>query len=83
VFGTIKRPAVPISIVLIVAATLYAIHDDKVANLLIGAAMVSSTLAGISMLMDRRLGDAYLTGAVGQLRALLREALADKGVSRD
>lgn len=63
-FGTIQRVIVGrvVPIGLVVAATVVAIADGKVANLLIGAAMVASSLTGFGVLMNRRLGDAYDAG---------------------
>lgn len=69
-FGTIKV-VVGIAVVLVVAATIVAIQEDRVPNLLIGAAMVASNLAGFWVLMDRKLGDAYDTGGDARVRSLL------------
>lgn len=72
-----------VAAVLVVAATIYAIIDGKLAVLLIGAAMVASTLVGIAVLMDRRLGDAYDTGGDGRERVILRTLAAMIAAARD
>lgn len=61
-----------VAAVLVIAATVYAIIDGKLANLLIAAALGASMLAGFAWLMERRLGDAYDTGGDARQRALLR-----------
>lgn len=71
--GTIKRPAVLIAIVFVAAATVIAIIDDKVANLLIGAAMVASVTAVFEVMMDRRLGDAYDSGKLSAGKRTVRD----------
>lgn len=65
-----------VAVVLVVAATVYAIIDDKVTNLLIGAAMVASMLLGVAIQMEKRLGDAYDTGGDGRQRWILRTLAA-------
>lgn len=64
---------------LVLVATVAAIIDGKVVNLLIGAAMVASSLAGFAVLMERRLGDAYDTGARQLLQAAVRDLVAARG----
>lgn len=71
-----------VAVVLVVAATAYAIIDGKMANLLIGAAMVASMLLGVAILMEKRLGDAYDTGGDARQRSLLR-TLTAKDTDRD
>lgn len=67
------QPSIYVAASLVIAATVYAVLDDKVANLLIGAAMVASTAAWLEILMDRRLGDAYDTGKRTERRAIARD----------
>jgi hypothetical protein len=64
---------------LVLVATVAAIIDGKVVNLLIGAAMVASSLAGFAVLMERRLGDAYDTGSKATLRAAVQDLVAARG----
>lgn len=56
-----------------IAAIVAAVHDGKVANLLIGAAMVASSAVIFNFQMDRRLGDVYDSGKHAERRAIVRE----------
>lgn len=77
-FRTIQGVIV-VAAVLVIAATVVAVLDDKVANLLIGAAMVASNAAILGLMVDRRLGDAYDSGGRTQLRVLARELAGHTG----
>lgn len=79
---TIKR-LTAVAAFLVVAATVYAIADDKVANLLIAAALGVSLLAGIAWLIEKRLGDAFDTGGESRQRAILRTLAAMVAERRD
>lgn len=69
--GTIQKLML-VAAVLVVAATTYAAIEGKFAILLIGAAMVASSLAGFAWLMELKLGDAYDTGGQARERSILR-----------
>lgn len=79
-FGSLQRPSVLIAAGLVAAATVMAVRDDKVTSLVIAAAMVASLLAGVSILMDMRLGDAHDSGKLSERRAIARDLveLVDK-----
>lgn len=74
-FRSLQRPPPSIYLAagLVIAATVYAVLDDKVTNLLIGAAMVASTAAWLEILMNRRLGDAFDSGKHIERRAIARD----------
>lgn len=62
-FRTIQRVVTVAAVVLIDgAAVVVAIHESRMASLLIGAAMVASSTVIFGRMVDRRLGDAYDTG---------------------
>lgn len=74
------QPSAWIAAVLVVTATVAAVINGRVTSLLIGAAMVASTVAVISYQVDRRLGDAHDTGKSTERGAILR---AMKEMARD
>lgn len=80
--GTIQK-LVLVAAVLVIAAATLAIMNGKADVLLIAAAMVASNLAGIAVLLDLRLGDAYDTGGANRQRAILRTLAAMIAAARD
>ena len=79
------QPSVYVAACLVLAATVYAVLDGKVANLLIGAAMVASSAAVFGYQMDRRLGDAHNSGRSAERRAIARDvaSLVEPASARD
>lgn len=71
-FGSLQRPSVPIASLLVVAATVVAIHEERVASLLIVAAGVAVSAAVFGFMVDRRLGDTYEAGKENERRAIAR-----------
>jgi hypothetical protein len=65
-----------ITTLLVVAAIVYAIIDDKVANLIIAAAVVSIVGILFRRAVERRLGDAYDSGKRSERRAIERDLVA-------
>lgn len=84
VFRTIEVPVVPgvIAVGLVVAATIYAIVDDRVANLLIAGAVVATSAVLFGLMLDRRIADAYDSGKETERRAIARD-VADLVETRD
>ncbi|MEV6413894.1 hypothetical protein [Kribbella sp. NPDC051718] len=68
-----------VAVILVVAATVVAVHEERLASLLIVAAGVASTLAGIMLILERRLGDWYDTGGNARELVLLRRMVDGRG----
>lgn len=72
-FGSLQRPSVPIAAVLASIATVVAIHEDRVASLLIVAAGVAVSAVVFGIMVDQRLGDTYDAGKENERRAIARD----------
>lgn len=71
-FRTLQVP-VAVCVAIVAVAVVLAIHDDKVANLVIAAACVSCTVVGVSLVLRRLIEDAYDSGGRSERRAIARE----------
>jgi hypothetical protein len=76
VFRTIHRSDV-VAAVITGAAVVAAVEAGKLANLLIGAAMVSCVLVGLRITLERMLeriaSDSYDSGKMAERRAIVRD----------
>lgn len=74
-FRTLQGPVV-VAGALVVAATIYAVIDDNLANVLIAAAVVYTVGLILHRLIDQRVGDIYDAGRKAERRAIEREIAA-------
>lgn len=76
-FRTIKRLDVAVAVGLTIAAFAAAVKSEKLTILLIGAAVVSCSLAGIRILLEavveRIANDSYDSGKGAERRAIVRD----------
>jgi hypothetical protein len=62
-----------IAAALSIAAVIVAIRFEKFTNVLIGAAVATSTVVAMSVVLERRVFDAYEQGRRAERRALARK----------
>lgn len=72
-FRSLQRPSVLVAALLVSAATVVAVHEDRVASLLIVAAGVAVSAVVFGFMVDRRLGDSYEAGKESERRAIARD----------